>query len=300
MLGYQGATTETFRRARHLGMATVLDYPIAHYAVTESLLEEEARLVPEYAPTLNVRHYPAWLRSRYEEEIALADRIIMVSPHHQRTFEAAGIDPARMFTVPWFVDCDLFSPAEQEEGGIFRVLFLGQISQRKGLSYLIDGFRRAGLEDAELVLLGRPIGSTSPWKGIPHVRHIHPMPRFLLPQVLRTCHVIALPSIVEGFPIAVLEGMASGLPALVSDNIGGDFVDDCVDGFVVPTRDSEAIADRLRILHADGARRRQMARAARSKARTFTLERYRESLCGGVERMLAESAPRPVPVAGSA
>jgi glycosyltransferase involved in cell wall biosynthesis len=214
----------------------------------------------------------------------------MVSPHHQKTFERAGVDPARMFIVPWYVDCELFSPAEHEDDGSFRVLFLGQITQRKGLSYLIDGFRRAALEDAELVLLGRPIGPTSPWMDTPGVRHVPPMPRFLLPEVLRKCHVIALPSIVEGFPIAVLEGMASGLPAVISENIGADFVEDGVDGFVVPTRDPEAIADRLRTLHADSARRHEMARAARSKAETFTLERYRQSLCGGVARMLGAPA----------
>lgn len=298
VLGYQGATTATFRRARELRVATVLDYPIAHYAITESLLEEEARLAPEYAPTLNLRRYPEWLRSRYEEEIALADRIIMVSLQHQRTFEEAGVDPARMFIVPWYVDCELFSPSTREEQGVFRVLFLGQITQRKGLSYLVEGFRRARLDDAELVLVGRPFGTVRPWMDIPGVRHVGALPRFQLPEVLRTCHVIALPSIVEGFPISVLEGMACGLPAIISENIGRDIVEDGVDGFVVPTRDPDAIAERLRMLHADQVRRRELGRAARAKAETFTLERYRESLCGGVDRMLEASAISPVPAAG--
>ncbi len=294
VLGYQGATTSTFRRARELGVSTVLDYPIAHYAITEALLEEEARLVPEYASTLRVQRYPEWLRRRYVEEMALADRIIMVSEHHKRGFVAAGVDPARLFTVPWYVDCDLFAPANVEHDGPFRIAFLGQITQRKGLSYLIDGFARAGLSDAELVLIGAPVGTTRAWIDKPGVRHVPPMARFMLPETLRTCHVIALPSLVEGFPISVLEGMACGLPPIISENLGRDFIEDGVDGFVVPIRDPDAIAERLRTLHADTAGRRRMALAARAKAEQFTRARYRRNLTDGVAQLLQERAPATV------
>jgi glycosyltransferase involved in cell wall biosynthesis len=292
VLGYQGATTATFRRARELGIATVLDYPIAHYAVTEALLEEEARLVPEYASTLRVQRYPEWIRERYVEEIATADRIIMVSGHHRKTFEEAGVDPARTFILPWYVDCELFSPAEQPPDGPFRIAFLGQITQRKGISYLVEGFRRAKLDDAELVLIGQPIGDR-PWEGTTGVRHVPPMPRFMLPEQLRECHVIALPSLVEGFPISVLEGMACGLPAIVSENIGHDFVTDGANGYVVPIRDPDAIAERLQTLHADSARRREMALAARATAERFTRENYRDALWSGVEELLSERRPAP-------
>jgi len=285
VVGYQGATTTTFRRARKLGIATVLDYPIAHYAVTESLLRAEARLVPEYARTMRVVEYPAWLRHRYAEEMELADRIVMVSPHHQRTFEAAGIDPRKLFVVPWYVDCELFTPASEVDEGRFRVAFLGQITQRKGISYLIEGFARAGLADAELLLIGAPIGAT-PWKGKKGVVHVPPMPRFMLPETLGQCHVIVLPSLVEGFPISVLEGMACGLPCIISENIGDDFVQEGVDGFVVPIRDPDAIAERLRELHVDRGRRRRMAVAARAKAERFTQQRYSENLLSGLRQLV--------------
>jgi glycosyltransferase involved in cell wall biosynthesis len=112
------------------------------------------------------------------------------------------------------------------------------------------------------------------------------MPNFMLPDVLRSCHVMALPSLVEGFPVSVLEAMACGLPAIISENIGGDIVEDGREGFVVPIRDPDAIAERLRLLHADSARRREMARAARAKAETFTEERNHEALRAGVRELL--------------
>jgi glycosyltransferase involved in cell wall biosynthesis len=296
VLGYQGATTTTFRRARELGIATVLDYPIAHYEVAERVLTEEARLVPEYASTLRVQRYPEWIRERYIEEIATADRIVMVSEHHLKTFEEAGVDPARTFIVPWYIDTELFSPGDDgdRDDGTFRVAFLGEITQRKGISYLVEGFRRAGLADSELVLIGRAPGVRPwPWEGTPRLRHVPPMPRFMLPETLRTCHAVVLPSLVEGFPISVLEGMACGLVPIVSANIGDEFIEDGVNGYVVPIRDPNAIAERLTDLHADGERRRAMAVAARATAEQFTRERYENALWSGVEELLAERAGRP-------
>lgn len=288
VIGSQGTTTAIFKRAEQLGIAKVLDYPIVHYDFTESVLDEEARLVPEWAETMRVTRYPDWVKRRYVQEIAMADRIIMVSRHHQENFAAAGIDPARTFIVPWYVDSQLFTPPEREDGDVFRVAFLGELSQRKGLSYLIDGFRAAALGDSELLLIGRSHTIAGPWTGKPGVRYVGPMPHFMLPDLLRSCHVIALPSLVEGFPVSVLEGMACGLPAIISENIGRDIVEDGHDGFVVPIRDPAAIADRLRLLHDDTARRRQMSERARAKAETFTKARNHEALRTGVREMLAE------------
>jgi glycosyltransferase involved in cell wall biosynthesis len=287
VIGSQGTATTIFRRARELGIATVLDYPIAHYTFTERVLEEEARLVPEYADTIRVRTFPDWVKRRYAEEIATADRIVMVSADHQQNFAEAGIDPARTFIVPWYVNSELFTPPEHPEDRVFRVAFMGELSQRKGLSYLIDGFERAGLPDAELVLIGRA-HARGPWLGKDRVRHVGALAHFALPEVLRGCHVTAMPSLVEGFPVSVLEGMACGLPAIVSENIGRSIVADGEDGFVVPIRDPEAIAERLRQLHDDTQLRGRMSLAARAKAETFTRERNHEALREGVGELLAE------------
>jgi glycosyltransferase involved in cell wall biosynthesis len=184
------------------------------------------------------------------------------------------------------VDADLFTPPPAPPEDTFRVAFLGQIGQRKGLSYLVEGFRLAGLDDAELLLIGRPMGTGRPWEGVPGVRHVPALPHFMLPDELRRCHVIALPSLVEGFPVSVLEGMACGLPAIISENLGHDIVSDGVDGYVVPIRDPEAIAECLQRLHADSELQRRMSRAARTTAAGFTRERNAQALRDGVHALL--------------
>jgi hypothetical protein len=112
VIGYQGAAVHTFRRARRLGVPTVLDYPIAHYEIAQRTLKEEARLVPDYASTLIF--YDDWILERYEEEIRTAEKIIVLSRYQQGTFEEAGVAADRMFIAPLGADLEMFTPPEQE------------------------------------------------------------------------------------------------------------------------------------------------------------------------------------------
>jgi glycosyltransferase involved in cell wall biosynthesis len=211
----------------------------------------------------------------------------MLSTYHQRTFESIGVDPERMFIAPLCVDSDLFTPADEPPEGTFRVAFVGQITQRKGISYLVEGFKRAELADAELMFVGRPVGPTQPWIDEPNVRYVPAVPRFELPEILRTAHAIALPSILEGFGATALEGMACGLPAIVSENsLGHDVVEDGVDGWVLPIRDPDAIAECLRKLYDDRNLQRTMGRAARAKAEQYPWERYGEAVRAGIAPLL--------------
>jgi glycosyltransferase involved in cell wall biosynthesis len=287
VIGYQGTAMRTFEVARRRGIGTVLDHPIPPRAVVEELMQEEARLVPAYAPTLQGHYTKPWQAKRYDAEIANADRLIMLCSYHQRTFESIGVDPERMFIAPLCVDHETFTPAPEPPEGTFRVAFVGQITQRKGISYLVEGFQRAELEDAELLFIGRPVGPREPWIDVPRVRYVPAMPRFMLPEVLRTAHVVALPSILEGFGATALEGMACGLPAIVSENsLGRDVIEDGVDGWVLPIRDADAIADRLRRLYDDRNLQRTMGRAAREKAKQYPWARYGQAVLEGTAPLL--------------
>jgi glycosyltransferase involved in cell wall biosynthesis len=289
IVGYQSTTQRTFELARRRGVPTVYDYPIPPWTVAQELMQEEARLVPEYAPTLQGHYFETWRQRRYDREIELADRLIMLSTYHQRTFESIGVPPERMFIAPLCVDLDLFTPAPELPDGTFRIAFVGQITQRKGISYLVEGFKRAELGDAELLFIGRPVGPRTPWINEPRVRHVPAVPRFMLPEILREAHVTAMPSILEGFGATSLEGMACGLPALVSENsMAHDVIEDGVDGWVLPIRDPDAVAERLRQLYDDRVRLAEMGRAARRKAEQYPWQRYRQAVLDGIAEVISQ------------
>jgi glycosyltransferase involved in cell wall biosynthesis len=98
-------------------------------------------------------------------------------------------------------------------------------------------------------------------------------------SVLEQCHIMAFPSYYrEGVPKSLIDVCAVGRPIVTTNSIGcKDVVDDGVNGFLVPVKDSDALARKLRILIEDKALRVRMGRAAREKAeQEFSIERVVE------------------------
>lgn len=265
----------TLRTASDLGVRTFLDYPIAHHAWAERLLSEEARLQPELADTLQLAELPQRTRRRMEDEIERADRILVLTRFQRQTFIESGVEEEKLMVIPLGVQIEAFRPAPRAENRPFRVLFAGQLTQRKGLSYALEGFRKAALPGAEFVLVGPVVGSGRPWGGLSGVRQVGRVPFGDLPSQFQQCDVFLLPSLVEGLPQTLLEAMACGLPVVVSENTAGpEVVTDGSHGYVVPIRDSDSIAERLRELHDHPEWRRAMGAEARRKAEELSGDAY--------------------------
>jgi starch synthase len=274
-----GTAPRAVQKAHRIGVPTVLDVPIAHSGWVRQTMREEARLVPEYAVTLQGHDFPDWMLAANAEEFRVADVLLVLSSHERRTLVAYGVDESKMIEIPLGVDLELFAPvpARQARDEIFRVIFVGQITQRKGLSYLVEAFERAALPASELLLVGPIVGSDAPWRATSGVRHVAAVPRAALPALYASANVYVLPSLAEGFPLTQVEAMAMGLPVIVSENTSAhDVVTDGQDGYVVPIRDAGAIAERLRLLYDDADLRARMGAAARRRAEQFGWERYHE------------------------
>jgi len=98
----------------------------------------------------------------------------------------------------------------------------------------------------------------------------------------------------EGIPTTVEEAMALGIPVVAAD-VGGvrEVVDDGVTGFLVPSRDPEALVAATEPLLDDPARRRRMGEAARLRAEAdFNLDRCADSHVIAFERAVEHRAAR--------
>lgn len=95
-------------------------------------------------------------------------------------------------------------------------------------------------------------------------------------ELLQQSHIVAFPSYYrEGVPKSLIEACASGRPIITCNSVGcKDVVDDGVNGFLVPVKDSEALAGKLRILIEDKDLRIKMGKTGREKAeREFSLDK---------------------------
>jgi glycosyltransferase involved in cell wall biosynthesis len=275
VLTIAGWAPRTMRRARELGLSSAVDCPLGHHGFVRDLMREEAKLKPEWAKTLQIHDFSDEAIQAQVEELASADLVITLSSCAKRTLLERGVEESKLEVTPLGVDLELFRPRVRPADGIFRVIFVGQVTQRKGISYLVEAFEKAAVGRSELMLVGEVIGSADPWRGRPGIRHVTTVPRNELPAYYRPADVFVLPSLAEGFGLTALEAMASGIPVIISTNtFADDVLTDGQEGFIVPIRDANAIAERLLALAADPDRRAQMGKAARARAEQYPWSRY--------------------------
>jgi starch synthase len=288
VIGHDGSALHAARAAREIGAATILNQVVGHVAAAHEIFREEAVLAPEFAETMVTT--PDWIVARHEAEIRETDGILVPSDYVRDTLVARGAPPERIHVLPYGVDIQRFQPAPRQSDDKFRILFVGQLSQRKGIRYLLEAVKRLKLPDAELVLVGKMLGSESafaPYRGA--FRHVTHVPYHEVHRLFQTADIFVYPSLHEGSAFATYEALASGLPIVTTKNAGA-VARDGQEGFIVPIRDIAALMDRIERLHRDKNLRAAMGQAARRRAAEFTWAHYRERLNAYVDRFALKGA----------
>lgn len=90
-----------------------------------------------------------------------------------------------------------------------------------------------------------------------------------VPNLLASCDIQIQPSVSgEGLPKTIIEAMAMGVPSIVTTTGGGkELIWEGESGYVIPVRDSQAIADKIRLLSQDKSKRIIMSKRAQSRIR---------------------------------
>ena len=214
-----------FEAARIAGRRAVLNYPIAHHRWQYRFYAEQARLRPDYAAALPDFGDTDAHAALLDREIELADDILVGSAFVKETFVSVGISPSKLHVVPYGADLDRFSPSARARatGDPFRVLFVGQIGERKGMSYLLDAYRRFQDSGTELHLVGNHVSSSDVYRRDRDlIRHTANVPQSALPALMREADVFVLPTLVEGLGMVVIEAMACGVPVIVTPHGPGE------------------------------------------------------------------------------
>lgn len=276
---YEDGALESFRAAKELGLQRVYDLPIGYWKVARQIYEEERELEPEWAVTLSGALDSSEKLARKDEELALANRIVVASSFTRQTLKAAQVG-GTISVLSYGAPASLPVEPQHRSAAKLRVLYAGSLGQRKGLSYLLGAIERlAG--HVELTLLGQKVTAhCAPLERATRRHHwIASLPHDQLLAEMRRHDVLVLPSLFEGFGLVLLEAMAQGLPVITTPHTAGpDFISEGVDGFVVPIRSVEAIAEKLELFVSESGLLREMKHAAWRKAATRNWQTYRESL----------------------
>lgn len=276
VVGNYSVAAPTFERAKSRGVRTILNYPNAHHLYSRRLLAEEAEMQPEFASTITTE--TSRLASLLDRECQLADTILVGSSFVQRSFIEMGLGQKEIVVIPYGSETSRFYPdSSSKSDNRFRVLFVGQLTQRKGISYLLRAYQAFQGAGTELMIAGRFVGNPAvfdPYRSM--FTYLGNISQHQLATAYRRADVLVLPTLLEGMPLVVLEAMASGLPVITTSHGPGDIVRDRVDGFIVPIRNPGAIVNRIEYLRANPEIRAEMGRSARARALEFTWKAYCE------------------------
>lgn len=275
--GWSSFSLPAIQQCRRRGVPFVLDRVSSHMRVQCELLSfERSKLGFKWEST-----HPKVVSMELAEYEA-ATRIVVPSRFVERTFIAQGVPATRLRRNTLGVNLALFRPVDgYQKRREFTAVFAGSLSFRKGIHYLVDGFRQAAIPDSRLLLVGGASGETERLIGKPPpglVRFGH-VPQSSLADHYRGAHAFVIASIEEGLAMVQAQALACGLPLICTENTGGEDLLEMINqgrppfmettrikrysaGFVVPIRDPDAIGACLRRLAGDPVLRDQQSCAA--------------------------------------
>lgn len=249
------------------------------------------------------------IRALYRRADAYA---CLMSSIEQETIDA-GIPPSRVHRVAHGIDMNLFRPPETGEAAAIReslgwprdrlvCLYLGRLSLEKGALDLLDAWSQLRPERATLVLAG-PDMDGHPWNVGPQAREFvrtHRLgdsvmlhgPTNDAPRLLRAADVFVLPSHFEAQSVSAIEASASGLP-IVATAVGGigDYMEDGINGMLVPPHDPGRLADVLARVLGDPDLRIRLGREARARVEHRFSEEAVYGRLAGILTALAFPSP---------
>jgi glycosyltransferase involved in cell wall biosynthesis len=207
------------------------------------------------------------------------DILYVNSEHYRRCWIERGIPAEKLKILPRGLDTTLFNPARRTGGfrekfgardGEAVLLYVGRISKEKDLDVLAAAYRRLLGQHprTRLVFVGDGPYLKELREALPEAVFTGYLSGADLAKAFASADIFVFPSTTDTFGNVVLEAMASGLPAVVSDTGGPrELVKNGVTGYVTRSLDVEDFTTAAGRLVADPALRARMSAQALAAVR---------------------------------
>lgn len=253
VFAYSYAAAEIFAHAKARGWRTVLGQidpgPV------------EARMVDAlYAAAGQAREkIPAEYWETWRRETELADTIVVNSDWSRQGLIEKGVAAEKIAVLPLACETTLTpapwsAPERFDKIRPLRLLFLGQVTLRKGIDLALEAMRSLPDLPLQLDVVG-PLQIAIPdWaEADPRIRFHGGVPRSAVAQAYADSDLFLFPTRSDGFGLTQLEAQAAGVPVIASTHCGA-VVEDGMNGMLLDPLDAETLAGMLRKLSDDPAR----------------------------------------------
>src|SRR5258706_8500738 len=222
--GYGSSSLEVFRWAKKRGIRCILDQTIGHSKTENEIMREEKEKNSEYFLDSFQFFDEEWI-NRQNEGLALADRVIVGSEYCANTLVANGCERRKIVVVPYGYDEKYFPSIKPPRSPIknrqTKLLFVGQLTPRKGIAYLLKAYSRIKSGKAELSLVGRLDMPDKVFrKSAGNAAYAGQVPRSELKKHFLQADLFVFPSLFEGGGIVLYEANGAGLGIIQTERCG--------------------------------------------------------------------------------
>ncbi len=141
---------------------------------------------------------------------------------------------------------------------------------------------------AELVIVGAPYDFPGELSVSSSVRYVGPLKQAQLREWYAESSLLVLPSVEEGLAMVQAEALSAGVPVLCTDRTGGqDIFEDNEHGFVVPSGDSDILAEKIGWAFAHQEDLFKMGLAGQQHIKKHTWNAYGKKIVKQYDRVLA-------------
>lgn len=237
---------------------------------------------------------PAW-RAEIEATAAAASAVVCVSSHLARDVERElGVDSSRVRVIPNTYDAATFRFVDRRaHGGVTRLITVGRLVPEKGHEVLLHALAALDDSQAALTIVGDgPLRSHLTELAVAlgiakRVRFAGPLTGSALAAELAAADAFVLPSLREGFGVALVEAMATGLPAVATTCGGPSDIAQAGSCALVQPGDPASLAEAIRELLA-GLQSVDRGAIAESVARAYSPVAVGSALVGLYESTVGQ------------
>ena len=253
---------------------------------------------------------PKWGEIVYTELFQEADFFLANCEFFQNKAIALGCNPQKIIVHGSGIDCQKFTykPRFFPEDGRVKIATIGRLVEKKGIEYAIRAIAKVAetYPNIEFSIIGDGPLLKQFQKLIAelNINHIVKLLGWKQQQeivkILNNCHIFVAPSVTasdgnQDAPVNTLkEAMAMGLP-VISTFHGGipELVEDGVSGFLVPERNSDAIADKLNYLISHPQKWQSMGSAGRIRVKEkYEMNKLNSELITIYQQLLHDQLPQ--------
>jgi glycosyltransferase involved in cell wall biosynthesis len=279
VIGLATCSLATGRAARRRGGRFALDRACPHVDFQQNLVRNESEAVgARFNPE------PAWFHERQIAEYETADIILTPSDYTARSFPAGLRE--KCVVAPLLGRATAKGEIRLARNTPFTVGVLGGHPLRKGYLYLLEAWKRLALPDARLIIRSSANFAQFPrlaelLKELPNVEVIDYIPN--IAEFYQRCDLFVLPSVDDGFGMALFEAMANGVPSISTRNCGAsELLVDGRDGLIIDARSVDQLVASILKLYENETLRQEIAVAGQQAVARITTQRVYETVLSNV------------------